>query len=111
MINEKMRASVLILTETKIDSTYTNDQFKMSNYRIYRIDRKKGGGGVLAKVKAGIAVKRLKLPQTYNTMEVIALDVALSGGNCVVLCTYRPTRSASGELLDVVYKLDNHTLM
>ena len=61
VVNEKLRATVLILTETKIYTIYINGQFKMSNDQIYRNDRKKGGGGVLAYVKAGIAVKRLKL--------------------------------------------------
>ena len=39
---------VVILTETKIDCTYPDSQFAQNGYSIYRNDRKKGGGGVMA---------------------------------------------------------------
>lgn len=99
LINGKMKASVLILAETKIDSTCTNNQFRLSNYRLYRSDRKKGGGGVIVYVKEGIAVKRLKILHSFTTVEVIALDIKLSGSNCVVLCIYRPPRSDTTSYL------------
>ena len=93
-INEKLKASIIILTETKIDGTYPNSLFCMTNYRLFRNDRTKGGGGVMAYVKAGIAVRHLKLPHTYKTLEAIALDVNLGNSNCVILGIYRPPRSA-----------------
>ena len=88
-INEKLKANIIILTETKIDGTYPNSLFCMTNYRLFRNDRTKRGGGVMAYVKAGIAVRRLKLPHTYKTLEAIALDVNLGDSNCVILGIYR----------------------
>ena len=66
-INKALRARLLILTKTKIDCSYPNNQFKLIGYHMYRNDRAKGGGGVIAYVKTGIAVKRLKLPNDYKT--------------------------------------------
>lgn len=42
------KAQVVYLTETKIDASYPNSQFMVEGYNIYRNDRTKGGGGVLA---------------------------------------------------------------
>ena len=36
LINNRLRAGILVLTETKIDSSYPDSQFKLSNYRLYR---------------------------------------------------------------------------
>lgn len=69
LINDKLKASIIVLTETKIDSTYPDDQFRLLNYRIFRNDRRKGGGGVLAYVSDKLPVKRLKLPQTFKKVE------------------------------------------
>lgn len=71
LINDKLKASVIILTETKIDSTYPDSQFKLNNYRLFRNDRVKGGGGVLAYVGSGISSKRLKLPKVYDTLNLL----------------------------------------
>lgn len=89
-INKALKASLLILTETKIDCSYPNNQFKLTGYRIYRNDRAKGGGGVLAYVKTGIAVKRLKLSRDYKTLASIALDIEIGENNSIVLGLYRP---------------------
>lgn len=57
---------------------------------MYRNDRAKGGGGVLAYVKTGIAVKRLKLSRDYKTLASIALDIEIGENNSIVLGLYRP---------------------
>lgn len=46
------------MTETKIDSSYTNAQFSLPNYKIYRQDRAKGGGGVLTYIASQIPSKK-----------------------------------------------------
>lgn len=33
-INDKIKASIIVLTETKIDSSYPDSQFRMQNYRM-----------------------------------------------------------------------------
>ena len=43
-----IRAHIMFVSETKIDSSYPNAQFSIPGYSLYRNDRKKGGGGILA---------------------------------------------------------------
>ena len=93
VINHEMKASIIILTETKIDSSYPNSQFRLGNYRLFRQDRKEGGGGIMAYVKCGIEVRRLTIPQTCKSLEALALDVKLGDSNIIILGIYRPPRS------------------
>ena len=44
----KSRMQVIIVGETKIDSSYSDSQFNIPGYVLYRNDRKKEGGGILA---------------------------------------------------------------
>ena len=41
---KKINAHIMFISETKIDASYPNAQFKVPNYSLYRNDRKKGGG-------------------------------------------------------------------
>ena len=43
LINKKLKATIIVLIETKIGSSYHNSQFVMTNYRVFRNDRKKAG--------------------------------------------------------------------
>jgi hypothetical protein len=54
LLNKELRSQVIILSETKIDSTYKNEQFSLHGYR----DKKKGGGGVMAFISSAIASKK-----------------------------------------------------
>ena len=54
MLIDEFKAQVVFLMETKIDVPYPNCQFAIKRYKIYRFDRKKGAGGVLAYVSSGI---------------------------------------------------------
>ena len=38
----------MIMQETKINRTFPNSQFNLDDYKLFRRDRIKGGGGVMA---------------------------------------------------------------
>ena len=50
LLNKELKSHVIFLSETKIDSSYTNAQVALEGYHTYRMDRKrvKGGGGLMA---------------------------------------------------------------
>ena len=48
VLNNTLKKHVFVLSETKIDASYPSSQFKLQGYHMYRKDRKKGGGGLLA---------------------------------------------------------------
>lgn len=85
LIDDKLRAGILVLTETKIDATYADSLFKISNYRLYRKDRVKGGGEILAYVSTMVPSGRLKLTKSYRTIETLAIEVKLRDSYAMLL--------------------------
>lgn len=47
----------LAISETKLDSTYDSTLLQHPCYRIMRIDRKKGGGGLLVYIWNGVCLQ------------------------------------------------------
>ena len=83
----------MIVSESKIDSSYSNSQFTISGYELYRNDKKKGGGGILACVSSELICKRIKPVKNYKTIEVIVLDIKLKEKSTIVIGLYRPPKS------------------
>ena len=90
---KKSRTQLMIVSESKIDSTYPNSQFTISGYGLHRNDRKKGGGGILAYVSSELICKRSKPVKSYKTIEVIVLDIQLKAKSIIVIGLYRPPNS------------------
>ena len=89
---KKSRTQLMIVRESKIDSSYPNSQFTISGYELHRNDRKKGGG-ILAYVSSELICKRIKSVKSYKTIEVIVLDIQLKAKSIIVTGLYRPPKS------------------
>ena len=89
----KLKAHIIFIGETKIDSTYPNSQFNIPGYSLFRNDRKKGGGGILAFVSAVIPCKRLKFSRIYKRIEAIALEITIGRKEMIMIGMYRPPSS------------------
>ena len=92
LLNLSLKAQVVILTENKIDGTYSNKQFASDSYDIHREDRKKGGGGILMYVVKGLCSKKVKPPKKYTTIEVLAVQTKIDGENVLMVGIYRPPK-------------------
>ena len=84
---------VVFISETKIDSSYPNEQLKIDGYTIHRNDRKKGRGGIMVYVANVVQCKRLKLNRKYSTLELIALEIKIANRSMMVFGIYRPPRN------------------
>ena len=93
----RLKAHIIFIGETKIDSTYPNSQFNIPGYSLFRNDRKKGGGGILAFVSAVIPCKRLKFDRIYKCIEAIALEITISRKEMIMIGMYRPPRALNGN--------------
>ena len=56
---------ILLISETKIDSSFPTAQFKIEGYTTYRLDRNSNGGGILLYVREDI-------PSTFLNTELLA---------------------------------------
>lgn len=103
ILNETLKAHVLVISETKIDSSYPNKQFALDGYNMYRKDRAKGGGGLIAYFASSIPSRKLTLAKPYKTLEAIAVDAKIGRRDLIFLAVYRPPKK-SGKIIDKRHK-------
>ena len=84
------RTQLMIVSESKIDSSYPNSQFSIPDFVLYRNDRNKGGGEILAYVSSELTCKRIKLAKTYKTIEPIVLDIHFKTKSIIAIGLCRP---------------------
>ena len=91
-LNDALKAHILVISETKIDSSYPNSQFNLNGHHMYRKDRVKGGGGLIVYFSSVIQSKKLTLPRAYKTLEAVAVESRIGRTDIVLLAIYRPPR-------------------
>ena len=91
-LNDALKAHILIISETKIDSSYPNSQFNLNGCHMYRKDRVNGGGGLIVYFFSVIPSKKLKLQRAYKTLEAIAVQSRIERTDIVLLAIYRSPR-------------------
>ena len=81
--------SVLLITETKLDNTVSNEELKIDSYSLLRSDRNKNGGGVACYIKNYVAHNRKS--SISENIENIVLDILLPKSKPIVVgIIYRP---------------------
>ena len=81
--------SVLLITETKLDNTVSNEELKIDSYSLLRSDRKKNVGGVACYIKNNIAHNRKS--SISENIENIVLDILLPKSKPIAVgIIYRP---------------------
>lgn len=102
-----LKIHVAFISETKIDSSYPNEQFNIDGFTVYRKDRSKGGGGIMVFVANTLQCKRLKFDRKYTTLEPIALEIKIGNRSMTILGIYRPPRNLSGNYQIKLEELNN----
>ena len=66
-----------LLSETKIDETFPNEQFNITNYKALRQDRNKNGGGLSFYINENIPCKVINDEEITNDIEMILFEFLL----------------------------------
>ena len=101
---------ILVLTETKIDATFPNAQFRIDRFSTpFRLDRNKFGGGVLIYVREDIPCKQLTKHILPDNIEEIFVEINLRKTKWLLFGGYRPPRQQAEYFLKHVnYALDTY---
>ena len=82
---------ILVLTETKLDSSFSSNQFILEGYsKPFRLDRNRNGGGLLVYVREDIPCKELKLHSFNEDIEGIFIEINLRKCKWLLFTTYHP---------------------
>ena len=85
------KVDILIVTETKLDSTFPTSQFVIDGYsEPYRFDRNRNGGGVLIYIREDIPSKLLADHKLPHDIEGIFVELNLRKKKWLLFGSYHP---------------------
>ena len=85
------KVDILVITETKLDSTFPTSQFLIESYsEPYRFDRNRNGGGVLIYVPEDIQSKPLMGHKLPHDIEGIFVELNLRKSKRLLFGPYNP---------------------
>ena len=81
-------SDIFLLLETKIDESFADKQFCLNNFRIFRIDKSRYGGGTLFCVNKNLPCKILTT-EIDNLTEAIFLEVDVQSSKWLFVGCYK----------------------
>ena len=87
----KNNVDVLVVTETKLDSSFPFGQFSIDGFaRPFRRDRNKNGGGVMIFVRDDIPSKEIKISFLPSDMECLFIEINIKKTKWLIVGCYHP---------------------
>ena len=81
---------LLLISETKIDSSFPIAQFHIDGYTIHRCDSDENGGGLLLYVREGVPSALLK---TDSEIEAFYVELTIRKKKWLLCCSYNPNKN------------------
>ena len=76
---------ILLISETKIDSSFPTAQFHIDGYTIYRRDRNENGGGLLLSVRDDVPSTLFKINPNF---EALYVELNTRKNKSLLCCSY-----------------------
>ena len=92
-----------MLSESKLDFSFPEAQFKIPGYRIFRQHRNKYGGGLMFYINQKILCKKIETFQLTSSIEILTLEINLGKGKLMVFGTYKPPNINNSSFLNELY--------
>ena len=89
---------VLIIVETKLDSSFPDAQFSITGFKQppFRSDRNKFGGGIMVYVREDIPSHKLNKHNFKKTIEGLFIEINLRKTKFLLFATYHSTHEIYG---------------
>ena len=78
-----------MISETKVDESYPNQQFKINGYKMFPRDRNRFGGGLMFYANEQIFSKVLSLGSIPMDIELILLEFTVKSRTWLCIGIYR----------------------
>ena len=80
---------ILLISETKIDSSFPAAQFQIERYTTYRLDRNVNGGGTLLYIREDTPSTLLNSDMSF---ERFSIEINIRN-KWLLICTYKPNKN------------------
>ena len=109
MVRDKV--DLLMISETKLDSSFPNAQFYMKSYsKPYRLDRNRKEGGIILYVREDIFSKLINSSCTNHDKEYFLVELNLRKQKWLIICNYNPHKTRIKGYLECISKeIDSHS--
>ena len=94
-----------LLSETKIDGSFPNQQFNVSNYKNFRRDRNKHGGGLLFYINENIPCKLINDEIIPSDIEMIIFESLVKTRKWLCIGVYKSPSQNENYFLDILSKV------
>ena len=96
----KGNVNIMVISETKLDESFPNDQFKIPGYALpFRLDCNQFGGGIMVFVREDILSRVLSL---NKSIEPLFIKLNFLKKKWLLCCTYNPNRNHISSHLDLL---------
>ena len=101
----KRTFDIFLISETKIDDSFPNAQFKIESYKSFRKDRGAFGGGLLFYVNETLNCRSLERYLPNTIIEILPLELRLLNSKWLILGTYKPPSQNEPTYVPEIQKL------
>ena len=98
---------IFLISESKLDSTFPNAQFKITGFKIFRYDHNRFGGGLLLYVNDKIPSKFLDKHSISTDIELIAVEFHQNKRQWLSLCVYKPPNQNDSVFVEAISAITN----
>ena len=98
---------IFLVSESKLDSSFPDDQFSIPGYQIVRKDRDRNGGGLLLYINEDIPFKIIQNSSIPHTLEVLPIEINLGRFKFLLIGLYKPPSVSEKEFLLHLNKIHN----
>ena len=98
---------IFLLSESKLDSSFPDDQFSIPGYQIVRKDRDRNGGGLLLYINENIPFKIIQNSSLPPTLEDLLIEINLGRCKFLLIGLYKPPSVPEKEFLLHLNKAHN----
>jgi hypothetical protein len=103
---------IFSLCESKLNSTFPDNQFKVQNFNLYRADRTQNGGGVMCYVRSSIPHRiRPDISLCNHNIESLVIDVRESRQRAFYICVYRSPSTSCNLLINLLQEMLDKCLL
>ncbi len=95
---DSVNPDIILGTETKLDSDFNTAELSLPNYRVFRKDRNKKGGGVLIAVRDNLTSCELDIQTSCELLWVKIQDAKRKFKSSIFGCFYNPPPSKDSNV-------------
>ena len=101
----KNKVDIIIVSETKIDSSFPQSQFAIDGYsNPFRLDRNCYGGGIMMFILDYLPCKKLEACSLPGNVEAMFIEITVRNTKWLILSGYNPRKENASYFLSHISK-------